>query len=376
MKQLGKKLLLVAFCGIVGTNCARVAHTVAPDHARTDLDATIGGDNKPDGGGATAPICGNGKLEPGEICDTAILPSAEGACPQSCVSTNACASSLLVGSDCRAFCQETTITTCSLTKDGCCPANCYYQTDADCSSTCGNGVLDPGELCDKAISAGSAGACLTSCDDQIACTKDELIGGDCAKSCSNKEITACDKTASDGCCPKGCTSLNDSDCAATCGNGLLDSGETCDTAIDVRKPGACPTLASCDDSFSCTMDLLAGSGCTVACSHIAITLCRSFSDGCCPSGCNANNDANCQPVCGNGVKESGEECDTGIVAAQPGACPTNCNDNNLCTTDLIVGSNCLKKCIYPAITSCNSNVQDGCCPTGCNVYTDKDCVSI
>ncbi|QRN93030.1 hypothetical protein JRI60_27905 [Archangium violaceum] len=34
-------------------------------------------------------------------------------------------------------------------------------------------------------------------------------------------------------------------------------------------------------------------------------------DGCCPSGCNANNDTDCQPACGNGQVETDEVCDDG-----------------------------------------------------------------
>jgi cysteine-rich repeat protein len=34
-------------------------------------------------------------------------------------------------------------------------------------------------------------------------------------------------------------------------------------------------------------------------------------DGCCPAGANANNDNDCQPVCGNKVVEGTEQCDDG-----------------------------------------------------------------
>ena len=32
-------------------------------------------------------------------------------------------------------------------------------------------------------------------------------------------------------------------------------------------------------------------------------------DGCCAPGCNATNDSDCTPICGNGVVEAGETCD-------------------------------------------------------------------
>ncbi len=120
----------------------------------------------------------------------------------------------------------------------------------------------------------------------------------------------------DGCCPTGCTHATDSDCAANCGNGVVDSGETCDTGIPAGQTGACPT--SCNDGNACTTDtLLSGGTCMATCSHTTITACTG-GDGCCASGCNANNDSDCQPRCGNGVVESGEQCDDGNTMSGDG----------------------------------------------------------
>lgn len=50
---------------------------------------------------------------------------------------------------------------------------------------CGNGMIDPGEVCD--------GDCPTSCDDRDACTQDTLSGSaeQCTSSCMNTPIVAC-----------------------------------------------------------------------------------------------------------------------------------------------------------------------------------------
>jgi YVTN family beta-propeller protein len=98
----------------------------------------------------------------------------------------------------------------------------------------------------------------------------------------------------------------------------------------------------------------------------ASTTCAS-GDGSCPAGCNANNDADCPPACGNGVVEAGETCDL------PSTCPASCDDGNACTIDQMTGSaaNCNVACSYTAITTCASG--DGCCPAGCNSLTDADC---
>ena len=53
----------------------------------------------------------------------------------------------------------------------------------------------------------------------------------------------------------------------TCGNGLIESGETCDPST------TCPT--GCDDGDACTFDQRTGSAdtCNVACSNTRISAC-------------------------------------------------------------------------------------------------------
>lgn len=78
-------------------------------------------------------------------------------------------------------------------------------------------------------------------------------------------------------------------------------------------------------------------------------------------------------ICGNGIKEQNELCDTAIAAGQPGACPTTCNDNQSCTADTLSSANCTAHCVFTTITSCIWPIKDGCCPSGCTVTTDEDC---
>ena len=270
-------------------------------NARTDTDCS--------------PTCGNGVVEPGETCDPA------SSCPTSCTDGNACTIDQMTGSsaNCNATCSHTAITTC-VSGDGCCPAGCNARTDTDCSPTCGNGVVEPGETCDPASS------CPTSCNEANACIIDQKTGSsaNCNVACSHTAITTC--VSGDGCCPAGCTANKDSDCSPSCGNGVVEAGETCDPA------SSCPT--SCDDANTCTIDKMTGSSanCNVACSHTGITTCAALSDGCCPAGCNANNDSDCSVTCGNGVVEGGETCDP------KSTCPTTCDDGNACTIDRMTGS--------------------------------------
>ena len=151
------------------------------------------------------------------------------------------------------------------------------------SPRCGNGRVDPGETCDIAIRAGDPGACPpSSCDDGVACTNDIPIGSACTASCAHPPNT--DIGRADGCCPSGATRSTDPDCSATCGNGVIEAGETCDTAIAAGQPGACPTPSECTVADPCALTLLVSVGtCQAICLHYQVTLQRS-GDGCCPPG--------------------------------------------------------------------------------------------
>lgn len=296
--------------------------------------------------------CDNGVIDPGESCDPKIL------CAESCNDGNACTKDALLGSadTCDVTCKYAVIETC-VDGDGCCPANCGPEDDNDCSQTCGDNVVDPGETCDPQSS------CLEECTDGVSCTTDVLTGSsdNCNVSCSFETISQC--MDGDGCCPAGCGPSSDRDCSASCGDGEIDLGETCDPME------SCPR--SCDDDVACTLDTLIGNpeNCTADCLYQPIVSC-SNDDGCCPNGCTKANDNDCSSSCGDGVidDEEGETCDPMTD------CPTSCNDFNACTVDTKNGSasTCNVECSYSDIGQCDSG--DGCCPQGCSSVNDSDCM--
>ncbi|MDY0000335.1 MAG: DUF4215 domain-containing protein, partial [Polyangia bacterium] len=125
--------------------------------------------------------CGNGSLDPGEVCDDGNTISGDG-CSGDCLSDETCGNGyldLVTGE----ACDDGN----NMSGDGC---------SADCLSneTCGNGILDPGELCD---------------DGNV------RSGDGCSADCQSDE---------------------------TCGNGYLDSavGETCDDGNLVGGDGCDP----------------------------------------------------------------------------------------------------------------------------------------
>lgn len=251
--------------------------------------------------------------------------------------------------------------------------------DDECLSTCllacGDGVVNPIETCDVGIPSGE-GACPTQCDDADACTTNVLDGDGCRSACVFTQITA--RIDDDGCCPVGADSLSDSDCTGICGNGVIEAGETCDTAIAAGQPGACPAMSDCVDNVACTSDLLVNGGsCTAVCDNSEITMPQD-GDGCCPAGATSADDDDCSAMCGDGKvsPELGETCDTAITPGSPDACPTlaECVDGVSCTLDeLLSAGTCNAVCNHPPVIMIG--LPDGCCPAGGNANTDPDCTA-
>jgi hypothetical protein len=225
------------------------------------------------------------------------------------------------------------------------------------AAMCGDGQLEGTEVCD--------GNCPTmeQCKADDACLAPMLTGSaaTCDARCDTVAITQCVK--GDGCCPEGCKYPADDDCSKSCGDGAVDAPETCEPT-SATKP--CPT--SCDDSMPSTKDVLTGSAtqCSARCTHTPITMPMN-GDKYCPPGANANNDNDCTPMCGNRVKEMGEDCD--------GNCPTSCpRPSDACTVNEVQGTGCAVKCVERKLTA-SSNGTDGCCPSSANATTDSDCVA-
>ncbi|HVX96409.1 MAG TPA: hypothetical protein VHK47_15960 [Polyangia bacterium] len=323
------------------------------------------------GGG---PTCGNGRIDLDESCDTAIAAGAPGACPPaSCDDGIACTTDTRVGQGCQVECRHVEVTD-RLAGDGCCPAGATNATDTDCSSTCGDGHVDKGETCDTAIPPGAPGACPTAatCDEGNPCTTDAIVSvGTCDASCAHTPVTRQSGATRDGCCPVGAWAAADADCPIACGDGRIEADELCDPGFPANDPHACPT--SCDDGDPCTIDVLEGSACRARCVSTPITALVS-GDGCCPAGATSRTDRDCAPVCGNGVVEGGESCDT--AAATPGGeCPKSCSPSpSACLKNVLVGAtaSCTARCELQEVTKCGG-ARDGCCAVGCTATTDPDC---
>jgi hypothetical protein len=337
-----------------------------------DGGTSSGGDAGP---GAADPACGNGRIDLGETCDTAIAPGAPGACPPaSCDDGIPCTVDSRAGQACQARCVHGEISV-RMGGDKCCPAGATNADDADCSATCGNGTVDVGETCDTAIAPGAPGACPSgaTCDDGDPCTYDVVrSAGTCAAVCAHVPITEQSGANRDGCCPAGAWHAADADCPSACGDGRLDPDEDCDPGLPASDAHACPR--ACDDGDPCTLDVRQGSACHVKCVSTQITVFVS-GDGCCPAHATSRTDRDCAPSCGNGIVEAGESCDDGPGAPSAETCPKSCPPSpSACIKNVLVGdaASCSARCEATPVTSCGQT-RDGCCAPGCTSATDPDC---
>jgi hypothetical protein len=146
---------------------------------------------------------------------------------------------------------------------------------------CGDGSCNGNEDCKSCVS--DCGPC---CSDE--CTLND-------RRCHNSNAQICSRDSETG-CTEWVLSESCSSNGGICCNNLCV--QVCESNYD------------CNDGNTCTKDTCANpSTCSAACVNVQITKCIN-SDGCCPSGCNSNNDNDCKSKCGNGLCESGEDCST------------------------------------------------------------------
>ncbi len=239
-------------------------------------------------------LCGNYRLDAGEVCDGNLFAIGS----QSC---RAWSSNFASGN---LQCNH-----CELDFSGCKPV---------AAATCGNGALDNGETCDGNLFAGGKTAC-SAWDEKyssgsVTCRNCAVDYSNCveAPACGNHVLDngeACDgslfaggKTtcsAWDGKYLSGNVSCNRcmidyTNCVEkpACGNGILDNGETCDGNLFAGGITAC---RSWDEQYR--------SG-SVSCNTCAIDY----------TNCVA------EPACGNGILDNNESCDGNLFAGGKTAC--------------------------------------------------------
>ena len=355
----------------------------------------------------TVPACGDGKLDPGEQCDSlgpvftaidectdfSIYTGGTLKCSANCtLDTTKC--------DAPAYCGDSKIDpqeTCDKDIDtpvfgsialctdfdefergdlSCSPACALDTSDCIPAPLCGNGLIDPGEACDGDNLGGLTGTCSEynpgyfqqgtfGCDDCEIDTSACLgVAGVCGdgivnpgEDCDGSSFGIIDRCDDYPEFVGGALSC-DADCkldttACTpgplCGNGLIDPGEECDG----------DNLGPLSDCVSLSPSFFGGG--TLSCND-ACKLDTSLCDA--------------KPGCGNGVINPGEDCDGDDFGNLPSL---NCADisteyaggtvvcSNACTIDYA-------QCISNGTADCTIN-HDGCCWGQNDTICDPDCAA-
>jgi cysteine-rich repeat protein len=289
-------------------------------------------------------LCGNGVIDPGEYCDDGPNNGAAGdGCKADCTPVCTVDASCDDHDPCNG--QET----CSpqhaclagtAAADGTpCGTGSVCKNAACTPDSCGDALVETGEECDDGAMNGDPGdGCTTACkftcvstDQTRNCTPADPCAGQgtcndathvCAPGTALTDGTACPGT--NHFCKTGvCT-------APSCGNSVVEPGEDCDDGANNGTTGdgckanctfACVNPASdCPAPPACELE-----SCTAA--HVCLAVADATQDG---HACGTNlvcKDGACiapSAVCGNGVVETGEQCDFGAGNGPGTGCESNC----------------------------------------------------
>ncbi|MBW2454746.1 MAG: hypothetical protein JRI68_09550 [Deltaproteobacteria bacterium] len=269
-------------------------------------------------------------------------------------------------------------------------------------------------VCNEGRHRGTIGVCVvvpdeddTPCDDstfctvQDACASGVCVGGpanDCGMTPSQCMEVYCDENSQscgEQAAPPGAACQDPNDLCmkgATCTNGLCMGGsqedcfftpvpDDCHVAVCNPQTGQCEPeignegLPCIDPNDLCTV----GKTCTNGvCQSGAPKDCSQLTQGCFDGVCDTNT-GQCiqQPIQPGGqCAEATDDCNQGICDTQG-----NCNGNptneggNCNSDDCVTGQTCSSGTCQGGsqITSCTNN--DLCCPSGCTIQTDSDCLT-
>ncbi len=268
---------------------------------------------------APTPLCGNGRIDEGEICDPAATPLS---CSENCelVDGQACT----LNSQCANKICETNVCVAPVS----CGDGIVNQVTEACDD--GNDIDDDGCTSDCRLPIGAA------CTEYFECETWRCDGtcqpGQCGDGLINQIDELCDTRGESADCNEDCTlsmcgdeNLNTTS-GETCDDGNADGSDGCSDICEVEagytctttdRPSVCTLIPVCgngivQDGEGCDdSNLAAGDGCDGGCVIEPGWACEGTS----PSRCEA------LPPCGNGLLDNGEECDAS--ADSDGSVPCN-----------------------------------------------------
>jgi fibro-slime domain-containing protein len=345
------------------------------------------------------PYCGDGIVQPqlGEQCDVGTMTSA--GCLECQVQSGWFCSGLSPSVCIEEICGNGEVTPSEQCDDGAklpgdgCSAACTVEagwrcSSAGCSPICGDGLKVGGETCDDGARVSGDG-CSASCTVEpfYACTGQPSV---CTStiSCGNGKVEPgeiCDPPGTDG-CEAGCKSFSpDVGGGAVCSNSLIELGETCDppmvgSGCDANcivesgwtcpSPGVCYKTPYCGDGIvqlalgeQCDVGETPSAGC-IGCKVQAGWSCVGFG----PSVC-------VEEICGDGIRTANEECDDGNSALNDGCTTCLLDEGWVCPFE---GEDCFPRCgdsLKVGDEECddgNTTNSDG-CNAGCRIEFGYSC---
>ncbi|HVW29868.1 MAG TPA: DUF4215 domain-containing protein [Polyangiaceae bacterium] len=279
---------------------------------------------------ACTPICGDGIVVAGEVCDDGKNTGAYGGCMPGCQARGPYCGDKVVQNPPEKCDDGTNLGGYGAVKV--CAPGCVF------APYCGDGVVSNGEACDEGATNGAGyGHCTSAC----------TLGQRCGDGLLNGP-EQCDDGINNGSTGSPCAA----NCTLRCGNGVVDSNEECDdgTAKNVGGYGKCNpdcTLGprcgdgikqppeTCDDGKNdgsygtCKPDCTFAGYCGDAVVQnppescdlgTAMNSATAYGPGTCTNRCTPG------PYCGDKQVDGadGELCDDGVNSGQPGSCTKDC----------------------------------------------------